>query len=226
MANTPQEFAAEKLRQRTAKYLERKDLSWAIVVSEIRDSLKRISNDEDPVYRYALFVEVIRTALSSGAAVATVQTNKEINNAQKLLEEWHATDIEPPDELAEIIAEVARGQEMVSDLRGTLSDYLAGLANYVRSPRYEPDQPLGKAMMESAREDFSEQATRQDVLRKVVASMIGNEKPSAEVTAKHKKALLNMLATDVDRIYSEVLIEQSIKTHGNPYWYDSDSDTE
>ena len=125
----------------------------------------------------------------------------------------------------------ARPSQRHEELKGALQlcervqalaiKFLEDLALYVRSPRHNPDEPLGNAMKQEAANDFVRIAESKPAERMLVlaAQMLGDQKPSQEEQAQHKMQLLEFAQADIDRVYEQALRERSMQVCQNPYWF-------
>ena len=216
-----------KLRERYDK-LAHFDKPWLPLVQELCGSLRRIAGDEDPTYRYGLLVEGVRTALCAAAAAGVAQLSAEHAALTQLEADYAALGAaaEAPPKLPDLCVAMEALIAELEQARRQLADYMDGLAAYVRAPRYGPDQPLGKELMQSAAEHFAQQAappTPSDQtavgLQQMAAQLIGEQKPTADQAALHKQLLLDMLQQEVEHAYAAAQRAQSQHVCGNPYWF-------
>ena len=185
------------------------------------NSLDRIGSDKDPTYKFGLVVELLRTSVGAGLAAQRRVIQDMDHSCCKLLVDMREAQVDVPVALEERHEELKGALQLCERVQALAIRFLDDLAVYVRSPRYDPDQPLGNAMMQEAASDFVRIAEPKpaEPMAALAAQMIGDHKPTQEEQNQHKMQLLEFAHADIDRIYEQALRERSMQVCQNPYWF-------
>lgn len=198
------------------------DSKLVFVGRELANTLERIAKDEDPVYKYGLLIELLRTGFAIGLATSSSSLDGQLDRARQLAEDFRAAELPVPPRLQARIEELTESIETFKRSHSLQLKFLDDLALYVRSPRYDPDQPLGHAMMQKAASDFVHVAPP-DPLTSLATILIGKQQPTPQQKEQHLRQLVDAATAEAERIYAQVLREQSIKVCGNPYWFEAET---
>ena len=131
-----------------------------LIISSIEKQFKRLNKHKDPVIRYSLFLEMLRSVIETAVDASE-------NSLQEAIYTQKTTEIQnnPQDpENTKKMSEQLRSIELlnktylsVGNLKKELETYFDNFSDWISQPIYSPDHPLGNNMMKEAEEDHSKQ---------------------------------------------------------------------
>jgi len=104
----------------------------------------------DPVIRYSIIIELIRTALDIGLTMIRAKMNENMENSSDY-------DPENPKDI-KLIEELEKTEEksnsIINELQIEFESLFNDLQQWIENPSYSPEHPLGKELMKKAESDY------------------------------------------------------------------------
>lgn len=128
----------------------------------------QMSETEDDMTRYLLFSNMLRILSVSAMAYLKNAYSNEIEKMESALDackkrlmdegnnEENQTDIIKHERE---LAFLHQGVKDIEELTESVSKYMKGLDNWIKTPMYSPDHPYGNKMMRSAEDDLKKKAS-------------------------------------------------------------------
>lgn len=106
---------------------------------------------QDPVVRYTIFLEFIRIIFDFGLSAGSLHIQQDIAILESSMTDKDESEIRDIDKQIEQKREIL---PLMQELGSICDDYFDKFADYIATPTYSPDHPIGRVMMDSARENF------------------------------------------------------------------------
>lgn len=127
-----------------------------LITSCLDQHIKRLNKQKDPVIKYSLFLEVIRTVTDIILKEAELSFEEEISKISETeipLEEESSRSkkkVDPKEQFikAKTLERLQRTYRSISDLKKELNTYFDDFASWIIQPNYSPDHPFGNQMKE------------------------------------------------------------------------------
>jgi hypothetical protein len=124
--------------------------------------LTRLNSVKDPALKYSLFVQQLAIFSDVGIAVARSITHDKIEETTSDLEEHDAEEVtghperhaRARDTLVRTLDKTQALETLLDEVAGQYGKYLDDLTDWIQSPTYAPDHPVGRAMMAAAAADI------------------------------------------------------------------------
>ncbi len=135
-----------------------------LIASGAEKQFKRLNKTKDPVVRYTLFLEFLRTIIESGLSIGEMSLEEEIYNQETEVAKTQESDDSPKDQLlkARNLERLHKTQRTLEDLKHELEKYFDGFSDWIAQPVYSPDHPIGHKMMRDAEKDLGEKISKKE----------------------------------------------------------------
>lgn len=110
--------------------------------------IDRLNKIEDPIVRHNLFIEILRLVIEPGFNVMIGFLESELENYNEKLQS------ENSEETKRNIKNIEITLKNLNKISKDLSIQFDDLSKWIRQPIYSPDHPVGRRMMDSAKENF------------------------------------------------------------------------
>lgn len=127
-----------------------------LIASGAEKQFKRLNKTKDPVTRYTLFLEFLRTIIESGLSIGEMSLEEEIYNQETEVANSQDGNVLPKDQLikARNLERLMKTQRTIENLKSELEKYFDGFTDWIAQPVYSPDHPFGNALMKEDERNF------------------------------------------------------------------------
>lgn len=147
------------------KDFSKDNLFYALVASGAGKQFKRLNKTKDPIVRYTLFLEFLRSIIEVGLTMSEMSLEEKIFNQENEMATDRDANISPEYQLikARNLELLNKTQHTIDDLKKELDCYFDGFSDWIAQPVYSPDHPFGYHMMKEAEEDLDKKKSQEDV---------------------------------------------------------------
>ncbi len=135
---------------------------YTISIQASSRAIQRFIDIKDPVARYT-FITTIFASLSDVALTALHVSL--IESLEGLEDLDNSDDPQYEKEISKVSIKAKSLESQMEDLVKNMDTYFGGLSDWIQTPTYEPNHPLGREMLKNAESDFSERNKRQKIMQ-------------------------------------------------------------